>query len=193
MTPDPRGQGGTQLLRRLQGGTGGLTNNGKEKHCVTPNTNGKALIYTDGACIGNPGPGGYAALILVGNTEQVITGSDPSTTNNRMELMAAIQALEALPEGLSAVIHSDSQYVIKGMTEWLVGWKRRGWRTGDKKPVLNQPLWERLDALASEREVTWTWVRGHDGHELNERVDKLASEQARWAGVVGAAKQMRAA
>jgi ribonuclease HI len=139
---------------------------------------GAALVYTDGACIGNPGPGGYAALILMDDTEQVISGRDPNTTNNKMELTAAIRALEALPSGIAAVVHSDSQYVVKGITEWLPGWKRRGWRTGDKKPVLNQPLWERLEALAAEREVTWTWVRGHAGHEQNERVDGLANAEA---------------
>jgi ribonuclease HI len=137
-----------------------------------------ALVYTDGACLGNPGPGGYAALILIDDDEQVISGRDPDTTNNRMELTAAIHALEALPSGLPAVVHSDSQYVVKGITEWLPGWKRKGWRTGDKKPVANQPLWERLEALAVEREVTWRWVRGHAGHEQNERVDGLANAEA---------------
>jgi ribonuclease HI len=145
---------------------------------VRTDKTGPALVFTDGACIGNPGPGGYAALILIGDAEQIISGRDPNTTNNRMELMAAIRALEALPSGIPAVVHSDSQYVVKGITEWLPGWKRRGWRTGDKKPVLNQPLWERLDALSAEREVTWTWVRGHAGHEQNERVDGLANAEA---------------
>src|SRR3712207_2390388 len=117
----------------------------------------RAVVYTDGACIGNPGPGGYVALIVSDGVEEIVSGRETDTTNNRMELTAAIRALEALPSGVAAVIYSDSQYVIKGITEWLPGWKRRGWRTGDKKPVLNQPLWERLDALAAEREVTWTW------------------------------------
>ncbi len=114
-----------------------------------------AMVYTDGGCIGNPGPGGYAALILIGGKEQIIRGREPATTNNKMEMTAVIKALEALPSGLPAVIHSDSQYVVKGITEWLPGWKRRGWKTGDNKPVLNQPLWLRLDELAGEREIRW--------------------------------------
>jgi ribonuclease HI len=145
---------------------------------MADNANGTALVYTDGGCIGNPGPGGYAALIVIGTEEQVIKGRDPSTTNNKMEMTAAIKALEALPAGLPAVVHSDSQYVVKGMTEWLPGWKKRGWKTGDKKPVLNQPLWLRLEELAGEREVTWVWVRGHAGHKQNERVDALANAEA---------------
>src|SRR4051794_11754651 len=104
---------------------------------------GAHVIYTDGACLGNPGPG-YAALIITRDTEQIITGRDPETTNNRMEMTAAIQALEALPSGASAVLYSDSQYVIKGITEWLPGWKAKGWKTATRKPVLNQPLWEVL-------------------------------------------------
>ena len=116
-------------------------------------------IFTDGACKGNPGPGGWGVLLRMGPHEKELSGGEAHTTNNRMEMTAAIRALEALPSGLAAVVHSDSQYVVKGITEWLPGWKRRGWRTADKKPVLNQPLWERLEALAVEREVTWTWVR----------------------------------
>ncbi len=137
-----------------------------------------AMIYTDGGCIGNPGPGGYAALIVIGDQEQVIKGRDPATTNNKMEMTAAIRGLEALPAGLPAVVHSDSQYVIKGITEWLPGWKRRGWKTGDNKPVLNQPLWQRLDELARERAIRWVWVKGHAGHKQNERVDGLANAEA---------------
>src|SRR3954471_7843839 len=114
--------------------------------------NGTALVYTDGGCIGNPGPGGYAALIVMGAEEQVIKGRDPSTTNNKMEMTAAIKALEALPAGLPAVVHSDSQYVVKGMTEWPGGGKRGGGKREKKKPVLNQPLWLRLEELAAERE-----------------------------------------
>lgn len=149
---------------------------------ATQNT--AALIFTDGACIGNPGPGGYAAVIQIGDAEQVVVGNEGSTTNNRMEMTAAIRALEALegqPAGLEAVVHSDSEYVVKGMTLWLAGWKQRGWRTAAKKPVLNQDLWERLEALAASRKVTWTWVRGHAGHELNERVDGLANAEAQKA------------
>ncbi|BCB21148.1 ribonuclease HI [Bosea sp. ANAM02] len=147
----------------------------------TQTSNGPALIFTDGACIGNPGPGGYAAVIQIGDAEQVIVGREESTTNNRMEMTAAIMALDALPAGLGAVVHSDSEYVVKGITEWLPGWKQRGWRTAAKKPVLNQDLWERLEALAAARKVTWTWVRGHAGHELNERVDGLANAEAQKA------------
>lgn len=137
-----------------------------------------ALVYTDGGCLGNPGPGGFAALILIGDQEQIISGRDPATTNNRMELTAAIKALEALPSGLPAIVHSDSQYVVNGITAWLPGWKKRGWKTGDKKPVKNQPLWEQLDTLNSERPVQWIWVKGHAGHEQNERVDGLANAEA---------------
>src|SRR3712207_1813630 len=106
----------------------------------------QAVVYTDGACLGNPGPGGYAAAIFIDGEERIVNGRDPDTTNNKMELTAAIRALEELPVGIAAVIHSDSQYVVKGITEWLPAWKRRGWRTADKKPVKNQPLWERLEA-----------------------------------------------
>jgi ribonuclease HI len=137
-----------------------------------------AFIFTDGACIGNPGPGGYAAITLIGGGERIVSGRDPDTTNNRMELMAAIRALEELPAGIKAAVLSDAQYLVKGMSEWLAAWKRRGWRTKTKRPVLNQPLWERLDRLAAQREVTWTWVKGHSGHELNERADSLATAEA---------------
>ena len=140
-----------------------------------------AIIFTDGACLGNPGPGGYAALILLGVTEQIITGRDPATTNNKMEMTAAIKALEALPPGAHATIHSDSQYVVKGIREWLPGWKKRGWRTAAGEPVKNQPLWEALDKLNSGRRITWQWVKGHAGHERNERVDGLANGEAQKA------------
>jgi ribonuclease HI len=130
------------------------------------------------AASGTQAQGGYAALIMVGDKEQIISGREPATTNNKMEMTAAIKALEALPAGLPAVIHSDSQYVVKGITEWLPGWKKRGWKTGDKKPVLNQPLWLRLEELAGERRVQWVWVRGHAGHEQNERVDAIANAEA---------------
>src|SRR5918994_6389315 len=110
----------------------------------------QAIVFTDGACLGNPGPGGYAALILIGGNEQIISGGDPATTNNKMEMTAAIKALEALPSGLPALVHSDSQYVVKGIREWLPSWKRRGWRTAAGDPVKNQPLWEELDRLDSD-------------------------------------------
>jgi len=138
-----------------------------------------AVVFTDGACLGNPGPGGYAALILIGGQEQIVAGRDPATTNNKMEMTAAIKALEALPPGITATVYSDSQYVIKGISEWLPGWKRRGWRTAAGEPVKNQPLWEVIDMLNADRKITWQWVKGHAGHEQNERVDGLANAEAR--------------
>ena len=136
----------------------------------------EVAIYTDGACRGNPGPGGWAAILRIGTAEKEIFGSEPHTTNNRMELMAVISALEALKRGVNARVHTDSLYVLKGLTEWLPGWKARGWRTADKKPVKNQDLWERLDREAARHELTWQWVKGHSGHPENERVDALANE-----------------
>jgi ribonuclease HI len=134
-------------------------------------------IYTDGACRGNPGPGGWAALLLSGERKKEISGSEPQTTNNRMELMAAIRGLEALKKpGTRARVFTDSQYVIKGIREWVDNWKKRGWKTADKKPVKNQDLWERLDAIASKHDLEWHWVPGHAGVEGNERVDRLANE-----------------
>jgi ribonuclease HI len=138
----------------------------------------QAIIFTDGACLGNPGPGGYAAVITIAGEEQTIVGRDPTTTNNKMEMTAAIKALEAVSKDLPIVIHSDSQYVIKGATEWLRGWKAKGWRKADGKPVMNQDLWQQMDALMVGREVTWKWVKGHAGHPENERVDQLANWEA---------------
>ena len=138
----------------------------------------QAIIFTDGACLGNPGPGGYAAVITIAGEEQIIVGRDPTTTNNKMEMTAAIKALEAISKDLPIVIHSDSQYVIKGVTEWLRGWKAKGWRKADGKPVMNQDLWQQMDALMVGREVTWKWVKGHAGHPENERVDQLANWEA---------------
>jgi ribonuclease HI len=134
-------------------------------------------IYTDGACRGNPGPGGWAALLLTGGHKKEISGSEPLTTNNRMEMLAAIRGIEALKKpGTQARIFTDSQYVIKGIREWVANWKKRGWKTADKKPVKNQDLWEQLDALAASHELEWHWVPGHAGVEGNERVDRLANE-----------------
>ena len=134
-------------------------------------------IYADGACRGNPGPGGWAALLLLDDRKKEISGSEPHTTNNRMELLAAISGLEALKNpGTSARVYTDSQYVIKGIREWVANWKKRGWKTADKKPVKNQDLWERLDAVTQKHEVDWHWVPGHAGVEGNERVDRLANE-----------------
>jgi ribonuclease HI len=132
-------------------------------------------IYTDGACRGNPGPGGWAALLSTKGREKEISGAEPLTTNNRMELTAVIRALEALKRPVSAKIHTDSEYVRRGITEWVAAWKARGWRTADKKPVKNQDLWEELDALAAKHRLEWHWVPGHAGVPGNERVDALAN------------------
>src|SRR3954469_14084352 len=148
----------------------------------------EAIIFTDGACLGNPGPGGYAAVVTIAENEQVITGRDRATTNNKMEMTAAIKALEAVPDGLSIVLHSDSQYVIKGATEWLRGWKVKGWRKADGKPVLNQDLWMQMDAVMVGRKITWKWVKGHAGHPENERVDSLANCEAVRAAAGGEAE-----
>jgi ribonuclease HI len=134
-------------------------------------------IYADGACRGNPGPGGWGVLLISGEVRKELSGSEQHTTNNRMELLAAIRGLEALKNpGTTARVYTDSQYVIKGISEWVANWKRRGWKTADKKPVKNQDLWERLDAIAEQHELEWHWVRGHSGVEGNERVDQLANE-----------------
>jgi ribonuclease HI len=132
------------------------------------------LIYTDGACRGNPGPGGWGAVMIAGKHRKEICGGDPATTNNRMELMAAIQALETLTRPCKVELHTDSQYVKNGVTTWIHGWKARGWKTADKSPVKNEDLWKRLDAARSRHQVDWRWVKGHAGHELNEVADELA-------------------
>ncbi|MDR1009502.1 MAG: ribonuclease HI [Rickettsiales bacterium] len=131
-------------------------------------------IYTDGACSGNPGAGGWGAIIDSSSGRREMHGGDVLTTNNKMELLAVIRALESLEAGVSATVITDSQYVQKGITAWISDWKRRGWRTAAKKPVANRELWERLDALASARQVEWRWVKGHAGHPENERADELA-------------------
>lgn len=135
----------------------------------------RVTIYTDGACRGNPGPGGWGAILQFGEAERELCGGEPDTTNNRMEMTAAIRALEALKERCAVDLHTDSTYLRNGITEWLEGWKRRGWRTAAKKPVRNQDLWVALDALAERHNVTWHWVRGHAGHDGNERADELAN------------------
>jgi ribonuclease HI len=132
-------------------------------------------IYTDGACKGNPGPGGWGALLRSGTHERELYGGDPATTNNRMELTAVIRALEALKRPSKVEVYTDSEYVMKGITEWLAAWKRRGWKTADRKPVKNADLWRELDELAGRHEIRWHWVRGHSGHPENERADALAN------------------
>jgi ribonuclease HI len=136
----------------------------------------EVIIYTDGACRGNPGPGGWGVLLIAGDKRRELSGADGQTTNNRMELMAAIEALKALKRPVKATLFTDSKYVCTGIEEWLPNWKARGWRTADKKPVKNQDLWEALDAVRTSHEVTWRWVKGHAGNEGNERVDQLANE-----------------
>ena len=133
-------------------------------------------IYTDGACSGNPGPGGWGAILRWANHEKELSGGDPHTTNNRMELMGAISALEALKRPCTIDLHTDSQYLRQGITQWIHGWKRNGWRTADKNPVKNVDLWQRLEAAITRHEVRWHWVRGHAGHDLNERADQLARD-----------------
>jgi len=133
-------------------------------------------IFTDGACSGNPGPGGWGALLRIGAKEKELSGYDPATTNNRMELMAVIEALRALKRPVTARVHTDSQYVQKGISEWIHGWKRRGWKTADRQPVKNADLWQALDALTAGHKIEWLWVRGHAGHVENERVDALARQ-----------------
>lgn len=133
-------------------------------------------IFTDGACRGNPGPGGWAALLRFGASERRLQGAEPATTNNRMELMAAIEGLAVLTEPSSVVLTTDSQYVRLGITKWIKAWQRRNWRRAGNKPVLNKDLWQRLQALNQTHEVSWRWVKGHSGHAENEAVDRAANE-----------------
>lgn len=132
-------------------------------------------LYTDGACRGNPGPGGWGALLIAKDVRKELMGAELLTTNNRMELMGAIEGLNALKRRCAVRLYTDSKYVLQGMTEWLPDWKARGWRTAAKKPVKNQDLWERLDAAVQAHDVQWEWVKGHSGNEGNERVDQLAN------------------
>ena len=134
----------------------------------------RVTIYTDGACSGNPGPGGWGAILLYGDKKKELKGGEPGTTNNRMELMAAIQALEALKRPCKVELHTDSQYVRNGIREWIHAWKARGWKTADKKPVKNAELWQRLETALGRHEIEWKWVKGHAGDEMNERADALA-------------------
>ena len=136
----------------------------------------KVQVYTDGACRGNPGPGGWGALLRYNDTEKELYGAERATTNNRMELMAAIQALESLKRPCEVSLTTDSQYVRKGITEWIDNWKRRGWKTADKKPVKNQDLWQRLEQATHKHKIHWKWIKGHSGHAENERADALANK-----------------
>jgi ribonuclease HI len=131
-------------------------------------------IYTDGACSGNPGPGGWGAILVYGDKEKELSGYEAETTNNRMELMAVIGALEKLKEPCVVDLYSDSNYVLKGISEWLPGWKARGWKTADKKPVKNVEYWQRLESATNGHSIKWHWVKGHNGHVMNERADELA-------------------
>ncbi len=139
-------------------------------------------IFTDGGCRGNPGIGGWGALLRYGASEKELFGFEKETTNNRMELMAAIQALEALKRPCKINLTTDSQYVRRGISEWMDGWKKRGWKTASKKPVKNKDLWQRLDEAASKHQIEWHWVKGHSGHDGNERADELANRAMDQAG-----------
>jgi ribonuclease HI len=134
------------------------------------------VIYTDGACSGNPGPGGWGAILTSGSHRKELKGGEDHTTNNRMELMGAISALEALKGPSNVELHTDSKYVQQGISQWIHGWKRNGWKTADKKPVKNTDLWQRLDEAMKHHDVKWHWVKGHAGHDMNERADELARE-----------------
>jgi ribonuclease HI len=137
------------------------------------------VIYTDGACSGNPGPGGWGAILTSGRHRKELSGGEAQTTNNRMELLAAISALEALKKSSRVELHTDSIYLRDGITKWIHGWKRNGWRTADKKAVKNAELWQRLEEAARRHEVDWRWIKGHAGHQHNERADELAREGMR--------------
>jgi ribonuclease HI len=136
-------------------------------------------IYTDGACSGNPGPGGWGALLVYGETEKELSGGEKDTTNNRMEMMGVIMALESLKEPCKIDLYTDSKYVLQGATEWMKGWKAKGWKTASKDPVKNKDLWERLDEAMQRHDLKWHWVKGHAGHAENERVDELARRAIR--------------
>ena len=139
-------------------------------------TDSKVIVHTDGACSGNPGPGGWGVILDYNGTRKELSGGEANTTNNRMELMGAISALEALKRACEVEMHVDSNYVKDGITKWIHGWKKNGWKTADKKPVKNAELWQRLDAALKAHKVSWHWVKGHAGHDENERADELARE-----------------
>jgi ribonuclease HI len=156
---------------------------------MPPGQAGPAVeIFTDGACLRNPGPGGWGVVLRSGRHERELYGGDPATTNNRMELMAAIQGLESLTRPSAVHLYTDSQYLRRGITEWLPGWTRNGWKTRDKKPVKNVDLWTRLDAATHGHDVQWFWVKGHAGHPENERADRLACRGAEEAAAASSAR-----
>ena len=146
----------------------------------------KVEIFTDGACKGNPGPGGWGAVLRMGETEKELSGGEPLTTNNRMEMRAVIEALGALNRPCEVTLATDSRYVMDGLTKWVIGWQKNGWRTADKKAVKNADLWQAMLAAAKPHRITWQWVKGHAGHPENERADRLASDAALAAGQAGA-------
>lgn len=146
---------------------------------TSPDTRPEIVVYTDGACSGNPGPGGWGAILISGPHRKEINGGEAATTNNRMELLAAISALEALKHPSKVELHTDSMYVRDGISKWIHGWKRNGWKTADKKEVKNAELWKRLDAAVKRHVIDWRWVRGHAGHPENERADQLARDGMR--------------
>lgn len=143
---------------------------------MTTDSNADYVVYTDGACSGNPGPGGWGVLIKHDGEDRELAGGDGETTNNRMELIGAIRALEETPVGPKIELHTDSKYVMQGITEWITNWKKRGWKTAAKKPVKNAELWRQLDELNSQHNISWHWVKGHAGHPGNERADELARQ-----------------
>lgn len=149
---------------------------------MSENQRKRVEIFTDGACKGNPGPGGWGVILRMGKHEKELSGSDPATTNNRMEMTGAIRGLNALIEPCDVVLHTDSRYVIDGITKWVHGWKRKGWINSSKQPVRNSDLWHDLIEAAQPHNVEWVWVKGHDGHPENERADKLASDAALTVG-----------
>lgn len=169
--------------------TGGISNAAQgdvlHQNQGLPDTVGMVEIYTDGACKGNPGPGGWGALLRFRGREKELCGGEALTTNNRMELLAVIKALEALNRPSSVRVHTDSQYVQKGISEWIHNWKRRGWLTADRKPVKNADLWRQLDTLTMRHQLEWVWVKGHAGHEENERADQLANRGVETLGAAG--------
>jgi len=153
--------------------------------CIARSAIGQSMktvdVFTDGACKGNPGKGGWGVLLRAGSTEKELSGGEPLTTNNRMEMTAVLRALQALSEPCRVRLHTDSRYVIDGMTKWMFGWQKKGWKTADNKPVKNEDLWRALVDAARPHSIEWIWVKGHDGHVENERVDKLASDAAKAA------------